>query len=217
MELSSVIGHIEESLKFGELEVSKLTHEVISIEGLTSNKVKMFLNNLCSLDNSTYLELGVYRGATFCSAMFQNDCKGIAIDNWTAPLQPNTSLNAVVQEKSIQDSFLSNVKQFCNISNVDVYKAVFQDFNFSVISSPNIIYYDGEVSQIEIISSLTKLFESLHGSFILVVDDWNWTHKHVKAYLSLTQTKIHYKREIFTSVEDPSDFWNGLGVFLLEK
>ena len=117
----------------------------------------------------------------------------------------------------LQEVFLQNVKTFCSKQDVDAYKASFQDFNFDIIPTPNIIYYDGEVSELEILTSLSNLFKSLQGTFILVVDDWNWTNKHVKTFLNLSQIKVHYQKEIFTSVEDPNDFWNGLGVFLLEK
>lgn len=217
MDLNSLINHIEESIKFGELEVSKLTHDVITLEGLTSSKVKMFLNNLCNLDGSTYLELGVYKGATFCCAMYQNNIKGIAIDGWKNNLQPNTSTIIGIDKENPQEIFLQNIKAFCSKQDVDTYKASFQDFNFNIIPTPNIIYYDGEVSELEILTSLSNLFKSIQGTFILVVDDWNWTNKHVKTFLNLSQINIHYQKELFTSIEDPNDFWNGLGVFLLEK
>jgi hypothetical protein len=80
--MQSLINHIERSLYFGEKEVSKLTEEIMQIEGLTSRKVKSFLNNLCGLEDCSYLEFGTYKGATFCAAIYNNDIKSTAVDNW---------------------------------------------------------------------------------------------------------------------------------------
>ena len=71
--MQSLINHIERSLYFGEKEVSKLTEEIMQIEGLTSRKVKSLLNNLCGLEDCSYLEFGTYKGATFCAAIYNND------------------------------------------------------------------------------------------------------------------------------------------------
>lgn len=37
------IKHIEDSIEWGELEVSKLTLDILNIQGITSNKVKLSL------------------------------------------------------------------------------------------------------------------------------------------------------------------------------
>ena len=44
--MQNLINHIEKSLYFGEKEVSKLTEEIMQIEGLTSRKVKMWVRRL---------------------------------------------------------------------------------------------------------------------------------------------------------------------------
>ena len=216
---NELIAHIENSIKFGELEVSKLTQDLINIPGLTSNKVKMFLNNLCNIDNSVYMELGVYKGATFCSSMFQNNIYGIGIDNWNEhELVPNTHLltNQDFFNNS-QEVFLSNVKKYCDTGKVEVYKNRFQDINYSNLQSPDIIFYDGDISVNETVDTLNKVLTSCLRTFILVVDDWNWSNKHVNKLLQYHKSTILYRKEIFTPIEDPDDFWNGLGVFLIEN
>ena len=53
--------HIEQSLEYGKLEVSKLTQDIFNIPGLTSNKVRCFLNNICTIKNMCYLiHLSIY-------------------------------------------------------------------------------------------------------------------------------------------------------------
>ena len=217
MELNKLTTHIENSVKFGDLEVSKLTHELLAIEGLTSAKVKMFLNNLCSLENSIYLELGVYKGGTFCSALFQNNCKGVAIDGWLDNLIPNTFQDTFYSNENIQEIFLENIKKYTILKEVEVYKSRFQTFDYTVIKQPTIIFYDGEISQIEIYSTLVNLFKVLKGTFIMVFDDWNWTNQIIKTFLKQHKIKILYEKQIFTQTEDPKGYWNGLGIYILDN
>ena len=79
-----LIKHIDNSLEWGQLEVSKLTLDVMNIHGITSNKIRCFLNNICSI-GGTYLEVGVFRGATFCSAIYGNEVHAIGLDNFASP------------------------------------------------------------------------------------------------------------------------------------
>ena len=46
---------MEQSLEYGKLEVSKLRQDIFDIKGLTSNKVRCFLNNVCGVENCNYL------------------------------------------------------------------------------------------------------------------------------------------------------------------
>ena len=49
MESSKTINHIEDSFNRAKEEKSKLNDEVLDIKGLTSKKVKHFLNNICNI------------------------------------------------------------------------------------------------------------------------------------------------------------------------
>ena len=70
---SKIIKHIEDSFNRAKEENSELNDGVLDIKGLTSKKVKHFLNNICSIDDCRYFEIGVYEGATFCSAIYKNN------------------------------------------------------------------------------------------------------------------------------------------------
>ena len=48
--IEDLIEHIEKSLEFGKLEVSKIIQDIFDIPGLTSNRVRCFLNNICGID-----------------------------------------------------------------------------------------------------------------------------------------------------------------------
>ena len=56
-------------------------------------------------------------------------------------------------------------------------------------------------------------------TFILIVDDWNWDNVRVPTLESIKKMvyKVLYKEEITGKIEDSTDYWNGLGIFVLEK
>lgn len=197
-----------------------------NIHGLTSDKVKHFINKLCELPECSYLELGVYQGAIFTAALEGND-NGVftAMDNWKANLSPMKEtdgksgyLSATMH--NTREGFLTNIKDLSKGKDVRVIDT--DMFNFDVSKIPgtsNILFYDGPHDPLYTMRFLPKYIHNMDPQFILVVDDWNWPNVSVPVqdaikYLGL---KIHYKQEIKTSGEDPNDFWNGLGIFVLEK
>ena len=83
----------------------------------------------------------------------------------------------------------------------------------------NVVLYDGEHTVEAHYSFLTKYNSKVDNTFCLIIDDWNWlqvrqgTEKSIQAL----GYKVLFKEEIFTKGEDPTDFWNGLGIFVLNK
>jgi hypothetical protein len=49
------------------------------------------------------------------------------------------------------------------------------------------------------------------------MDDWNWNSGALERVIEEEGLYITHKREIFTSGENMDDFWNGLGIFLIES
>lgn len=217
-----LIEHIEKSLHWSDLEVSKLTQDILDIPGISSNKVKMFLNNLCSLPNSKYLEIGVYRGATFCSAIYGNDIKAIGIDNWSSPFikpaNPNHKLGFYQQKsQNPKDEFLNNVKKYANTKNVEAYMANYLDFDYSTIEPVDIIFYDGETKFYDRYNIIKKLLPVMKNECIFIFDDWVWENDKALQSIQDSGLFIKYQKNIYTNGEDPNDYWNGLGIFILQK
>lgn len=221
----NLIEHIEDSLHWGNLEVSKLTQDVLDIPGISSNKIKMFLNNVCSLPNSTYLEIGVYRGSTFCAAIYGNDVKAIGIDNWSAPfLVPSNPIHKITslykqKTENPKDEFLNNVKKYGNTENINVYRANYFDFDFNQLENVDIIFYDGETKHYDQYTVIKKLIPIMKNECILIVDDWNWHQKEGGIIKAIDDSNLFvtFEKSIYTKGEDINDFWNGLGIFVLSK
>jgi len=219
-----MIKHIENSLKWAQLEVSKLNQDVADIRGLTSMKVRCFLNNICSEERTVYLEIGSYQGATFLAALYANNINAIAIDNWgvekmlpaITPMWGNIK-EPVVRTKS-KDIFLQNLKNFKGTNNVQVLDENYLNFDKkSLLYRPNVVFYDGEHTFKDQYQVLTEFKDYLADEFVLIVDDWNWEKRGVLKGIKDLNLNVKYKKEIFTKGEDSDDFWNGLGIFLLSR
>ena len=218
-----LIKHIEESLHWGEKEVSKLTQDVINIHGITSNKIRCFLNNICSI-GGTYLEIGVFRGATFCSAIYQNNIHAIGLDNFASPnLMPMgvSQKLASYLKRGIdippQEDFINNVKRFGNPEHLDIYKTDYTSFDYTQLPKVNIVFYDGDTRYHDQYTVLKKILPLFSEQTILIMDDWNWNSGAIDDLIKEENLIVTFKEEIFTQGEDMGSFWNGLGVFLIEK
>jgi hypothetical protein len=218
-----LIKHIDDSIHWGEKEVSKLTQDVMDIHGITSNKVRCFLNNICSI-GGTYLEVGVFRGATFCSSIYQNNIHAIGLDNFASPnLMPmgvsqklSTYLKKGVDVPP-QEDFLNNVKRFGNPEQLDVYKTDYTTFDYSQLPKLDIVFYDGDTRFHDQYVTLKKIIPQFSDQTILIMDDWNWNSGALEKVFEEENIFVTHKREIVTSGEDMNDFWNGLGIFLIES
>ena len=218
-----LIKHIDDSLIWGEKEVSKLKQDVLDIHGITSNKVRCFLNNICSI-GGTYLEIGVFRGATFCSAIYGNDIHGIGLDNFASPnLMPygvSQKLAMFYKYKNDltpQEEFIDNAKFFGEKKKLDVYRTDYLNFDFNILPKVNIIFYDGDTKYHDQYTVIKKLLPIMSDQCILIMDDWNWNSGALSKIIEEENLYISHSREIFTNGEDMDSFWNGLGVFLIER
>jgi hypothetical protein len=75
-------NHIEYSLKNAYENKSKLNEEILNINHSTGNKIRHFINNICSLDNCRYLEINNtgHRGI-ISSAIYNNNIKSSFFTN----------------------------------------------------------------------------------------------------------------------------------------
>jgi hypothetical protein len=93
--------HIEYSLKNADENKSKLNEKMLNINHCTGNKIRHFINNLCSLDNCRYLEIN---NTGHC---------GITL--------------ASTYNNKIKNSFFTNTKDFLKDSKKETYNTIFLD------------------------------------------------------------------------------------------
>jgi hypothetical protein len=201
---------------------SKCSDFTLNIEGLTSNKVKHFLNNLCEAKDVRYLEVGTWHGATFCSALEGNNIQALCIDSWhTNDIEPMRNVEGwESKEGNPLQIFQNNLTQVKGTNIVNGYNEPVESLDLTKIPhTSNIVFYDGDHTYEQTKNFLDRYYDKFEETMVLVIDDWNWTqiqeatNKHIeeKGY------KVLYTKEIKTTGEDPNDYWNGLGVFVLRK
>jgi hypothetical protein len=83
----SLIEHVKQSIQNAEEGKSKINSKrILTMSGMSSQKVRHLLNNLCSFSQTCYLEIGVWKGSTWISALYGNQDQiheAVAIDNWS--------------------------------------------------------------------------------------------------------------------------------------
>lgn len=187
----------------------KVTNEIMSIEGMSGATYKRFANRLLSNDIvKNYLEIGVWKGSTSIAALHGNHhrLKYTVIDNFS-------------QFGGPKEEFIKNWKTH----NGDEPNLIDEDcFLFDPIkkgiSDIDVYFYDGEHGENDHYLALKHYYNSMASSFIFMVDDWSWdqvkngTNKALKEL----KLKVHYQQE-FGGNSDGSGWWNGCGIFVLEK
>lgn len=215
--LEQLINHVELSVDNANNNLSKLTSEILSMDGMSGNKTRHLYNNICSLNGANYLEIGTWKGSSFISAFYNNEINPIVIDNWTEFNGP-------------KDEFISNVNKFCpdtkfNFIEKDCFKVTDDEIK-SIYDSIDIYLFDGAhdyESQRKAITYYKHLFSKY---VIIIIDDFRsdtpeWANVKKGTYDGIKESRltIHHSVEIITHQESSGrlEYWNGFGLFICEK
>lgn len=208
----ALIEHVKSSIENAKRGVSKLTPDVLRIQGMSSAKGRHFLNNLCQLPETRYLEIGVWQGSTWVSALYGNSKNVVhatAIENWSEFGGP-------------KEAFLKNCSRFLpDISYSYVSADSFKLDKSSLFSLPiNIYFYDGEHSELSQELALTYYNDVLDDLFILIVDDWNFKKVQNGTFKAISKLKYNVLfSEVLPSarLNDSENWWNGMYVAVIRK
>lgn len=201
------IEHINNSIALAEKLQSKIDSSIKNYPGMSSIKIRHFLNNLLEFENSRYLEIGVNKGSTFISAIYKNSPDyTCAIDNWS-------------EFGDHENEFLQNCKNYniilSNFFNEDSFK-----LDIKKIKSPiNIYLYDGNHDKESQFKALTYYYDVLDNEFIFMVDDYRNAHVvegTQNAIKDLNLKKI-FETELKSTNNDFNSWWNGFYISILKK
>lgn len=204
-----LIDHVIWSIEQAEKGESKISPAVLAVPGMTSPRVKNFLNNLCTLDQATYFEIGVWKGATFTAALFGNKNslrQAVAMDNWS-------EFGGPAEEFKANCSLIADVP--FNFYNHDC----FSISKNGLFDAPvDIYFYDGEHSAHNQERAFTYYNDLFASSFIAVIDDWNfgWVPYGTRQAFNKLGYTILFEREL-PGKHDATLWWNGLYVAVIRK
>jgi len=205
--MNKLIKHIEWALAQAYLSESKIDERILEMPGMSGSKTRHFYNNICSMDDARYLEIGAWKGSSLCSAMYDNEMTCVAIDNWS--------------ESPFED-FLQNFNRFKGGNNASFIEKNCWDVDASTIGKFNIYMYDACHTEESHHKALSHYFSCLDDEFIYLVDDWNVKEIQDGTLSSIKDNKLEvlYQKEIFSPGNNhiyPFDWHNGISIFVLKK
>lgn len=207
----ALLTHLQESISRAEQGDSKLSSEVLHLDGMSSPKVRHLLNNLSSREGTHYLEIGSWKGSTWISSLFGNAhsiASATAIDNWIL-FNP-------------REIFWENCSRY--LEEGLSYRVLEEDcfqVDLSLFSHPiNLYFYDGEHRPIDQEEAFTYFNPVLDNLFIAIVDDWNFPgvpEGTRSAFEKLGYTILFERVLPANGNGDLENWWNGLYVALIRK
>ena len=205
---------VETSFQNAENNVSKITDDIINMDGMSGTKTRHFYNNLLNTEDARYLEIGTWKGSSVCSAMCNNKAKFVCIDNWSEFGGPKSE-------------FLINFEKFNGDNDAHFIENDCYNVDVSTLSKFNIYMYDGNHTNESHYKALLHYYDCLDDIFIFIVDDWNWHDVRDGTFKSIQRLnlKVLYEREIrltwdnsHTPQPQASQTWhNGIYVAVLQK
>lgn len=149
---------IERAIRLAESLTSDIPASIFAIKGYSDKQVRIFLHELVE-ETDSYLEIGVWHGATFAAAVSSNPRCAIAIDNFS-------------QFEGSIGSFRDNLKDYrYEIWQTDCFALT--DEQKGSLGSINVYFYDGNHSREDQAKAVTYYSPLIAKRFILIVDDWN--------------------------------------------
>ncbi|GMI57542.1 hypothetical protein ScalyP_jg11465 [Parmales sp. scaly parma] len=164
---NDVVMAVEKAFGLANSMISNIEAGVLEIDGMSGNKFRHFLNNLVRLVGcENYLEIGVWAGSSFCSAINNNFnlVHALAIDNFSEYGGP-------------KDVFLNNVNKFK--TNKDLKSFLYEsdcwkvDRNAVASNGPfQVYFFDGPHEQQDHYRAMIDYFEFLDDyNVVILVDD----------------------------------------------
>ena len=195
-----MVEHVKRSCERAAALQSGIDPRALDVPGLTCPEIRHLLNNLVSMEGCRYLEIGCYQGATFLSAMSNNQ----PVAHW--------AIDSFGQFGNMKDRFLKNCDRLGVAPNLVVRDCFsFNPLGGGNISGVNVYFYDGRHSEEEQHRALVHYAPSFAKEFVYVCDDWRGARVCAGTEAAVKELKLTEKfRAIFSS------WWEGLGVFVFE-
>lgn len=212
----SLAEAVRTSFEEATVEQGKLNEFVLNIDGMSGRKFRYFLNNLLGrVSNPRYLEVGSWAGSTFCSAIFGNQLKATAIDNWSlfgGPVQV----------------FFANLANCGSVqSRTSVLFEDFRKVDYSAIGQFNVYLFDGPHEYQDQYDGLAYAWDALTDEFVFIVDDWNWDAVRAGTFDAIRDLglEIQSQIEVRTTLDNShpavhgkhSEWHNGYFISVLRK
>jgi hypothetical protein len=207
-------SHIQRSYYRSLQSISKCSPEILEMDGMTGKNTRHLYNNLLDMPDTRYLEIGVWKGSSFFSAIYKNNVTyAYAVDNWS-------------QFGGPKEDFLQNLTKYKEDKKITYIESNFRTLDFQSLPNFNVYLFDGPHEFDDHYNALALMLDRLDDVFIYIIDDWNWAQVRTATKLAIEQNdlQVMYSLEVMTTLdnnhslgENCRQFWNGVAVFILQK
>lgn len=210
--------HISESILRALRGESYLDPEILKIHGFATPTMRHLFSNLCHIESASYLEVGVFCGATFFAAYNNNPITAQGVENFAQPFEET---NVREQLESNFDRWWKSGGGLCQIEFKDVFKIEWHPEILDI--RYNIYFYDGEHSYESQAKALPALFDMMADTFLYIVDDTNWddvirgTDAGFETLGSRVVVEKTWNLSGLKSRSDDEIWHNGMAIFLCSK
>ena len=204
---------IFESVANAMWEKSKLDQATLAVEGFCTPVMRHLYNNLCAPDAFTYLEVGLWFGASFTAACCYNmGLTAFGVESFAQPFHRTDvreKLMRNLEEVRVKTAKLTFIEQDC------------WTMDKGLITRPvDLFLYDGEHSEESQFKALPHFLDCMADTFLFAVDDWNWpsVSKGTLAGLASLQGRVRVTNQwTWNTEQDDPKFHNGLALFLIQR
>lgn len=201
-----LVFRILDAVKRAEESDPWLPESVTSIQSFTGQKVRHFLNALCSLPETVFLEIGTWNGGMLAAAAFGNPGSFTGIDRFSDFGGSPDGTREKFRELGVNARL---VEADCwGILETDLPKGV------------NIFFYDGPHDFESHRKALPHFTDIMAPQFVFAVDDWEDERVReatLKGILDAGLKTLDYRRLGEGHHESRDGWWNGIGTFILSK
>jgi hypothetical protein len=196
---------VKAAIELAKQEKSKLSEEILNIEGMSSRKFRHLLNNL--VDSKTrYLDIGTWKGSTVISAIFQNNPEYyVTVDDWSC------HGNCTVE---FYNNFKKHIGSEPNFINADSFAINLKE---SGIKDINLYLYDGGHFWEQHYDAINHFYDALADEFIYIVDDYNEKKIQSATQMSLSDRNIKVEYSEYLTSPDKNEWWCGTYIAVCHK
>lgn len=207
--------HIENSINKALNGVSGIDQRVLHCRGFSTFTIRSLFNSLCNTGEPiTYLEVGLFCGATFC-ASFNKNTISIGIENHSQDF--SAGFDQVKQE--LKDN-VENLKELGKEVKV-IYEDCFAMDKSVLPDDIDIYFFDGFHSEETQRKALPYFLDKMANRFIWVVDDANWDYVKEGTLNGLEELKdkIEIEKEwmLGENCHNHPIWHNGILIYLINK
>jgi hypothetical protein len=222
---------VKAALTLADIGQSKIGERERELFGLSSPRLKALLNNLCSKENTNYLELGVYKGSTLISAAFGNTTnKVVGIENYSYDeREPKRKAPEGLIWENMKSHLKSNITRYeesgvpINTANITIIESDFQEVDWKAYPKFDLCFFDIVPADREVYKAFfDKTIQALSSEAVIVFTNYSNTTnaKLIDELLADNEHKftIQWKEQrISGGLSDNTQYYSGILLISIKK